>query len=128
MQSNDSLVSSPPKGSDGRLIYFHIANEYGEIDEGFEELYITFKGNGVNELTRRLEEELGIDGLTVCTRSPLNGKLYPLRLQLPPNNAIMHVMVIPPSSKGDLILILFIVANYVWYHVCDFCYNLHIQC
>ncbi|KAI3467414.1 hypothetical protein Pfo_024077, partial [Paulownia fortunei] len=95
-ESNDSLVSSPPKGSDGRLIYFHIADEYGQIDEGFEELCTTFKGSGVNELTRRLEEELGIDGISVCARSPLNGKLYPLRLQLPPNNATMHVVVVPP--------------------------------
>lgn len=103
VQSNDSLViSSPPKGSDGRTIYFHIANEYGEIDDGFEELCITFKSNEVNELRKRLENELGIDGLTVCTKSPLNGKLYPLRLQLPPNNATMHVVVVPPSSKGDL--------------------------
>ncbi|GFP80049.1 hypothetical protein PHJA_000148300 [Phtheirospermum japonicum] len=90
----------PPKGNDGRSIYFHIADEHGEIDEGFEELCITFKGNEVKELTKRLEDELGIDGLTVCTRSPLNGKLYPLRLQLPPNNAMMHVVVVPPSSKG----------------------------
>ncbi|KAL6505577.1 hypothetical protein OROHE_022956 [Orobanche hederae] len=98
-ESSDSLVSSPPKVNDGRLIYFHIANENGEIDEGFEEICVTFKGNEVNELTKRLEGELGIDGLTVCTRSPLNGKLYPLRLQLPPNNSTMHVFVIPPSSK-----------------------------
>ncbi|KAK6160042.1 hypothetical protein DH2020_003423 [Rehmannia glutinosa] len=94
--------SSPPKGSDGRLIYFHIADEYGHIDEGFEELCITFKGSGVNELTRRLEDELGIDSITVCAKSPLNEKLYPLRLQLPPNNATMHVVVVPPSSQGDL--------------------------
>ncbi|KAL8532563.1 hypothetical protein ACS0TY_008958 [Phlomoides rotata] len=98
-ESNDSLVSSPPKGSEGRMIYFHIANEYGEIDEGFEELCITFKSNEVNELRKRLENELGMDGLTVCSRSPLNGKLYPLRLQLPPNNSTMHVVVVPPSSK-----------------------------
>ncbi|KAL0372428.1 UNVERIFIED_CONTAM: hypothetical protein Scaly_0924400 [Sesamum calycinum] len=100
LDKSDSLVTSPPKGSDGRSIYFHLANEYGEIDEGFEELCITFKGNEVKELTKRLEEELGISGLTVCSRSPLNGKLYPLRLQLPPNNATLHVIVVPPSSKG----------------------------
>ncbi|KAL2253489.1 UNVERIFIED_CONTAM: hypothetical protein Sindi_0143600 [Sesamum indicum] len=98
-ESNDSFVSSPPKGGDGRLIYFHIADEYGQIDDGFEELCITFKGSGVDELTRRLEEELGVDGITVCARSPLNGKLYPLRLHLPPNNATMHVVVVPPSSQ-----------------------------
>lgn len=98
-ESSDSLATSPPKGSDGRLIYFHLANEYGEINEGFEELCITFKGNEVKELTKRLEGELGISGLTVCSRSPLNGKLYPLRLQLPPNNSTLHVIVVPPSSK-----------------------------
>lgn len=95
---------SPPKGSDGRLIYFHIANEYGEIENEFEELCITFKGYQVSELASRLEEELGIHGLTVCTKSPLNGKLYPLRLHLPPNNATMHVIVLPPSSKGAHLL------------------------
>ncbi|XP_073287622.1 uncharacterized protein [Primulina huaijiensis] len=100
-ESNDSLVSSPPKASDGRLIYFHIANEYGEVDEGFEELCISFKGNDVHELTTRLESELGLEGIMVCTRSPLNGKLYPLRLQLPPNNANMHVVVVPPPSQAQ---------------------------
>lgn len=92
---------SPPKVSEGRLIYFHIANEYGEVENEFEELCIAFKGHQVSELASRLEEELGIHGLTVCTKSPLNGKLYPLRLHLPPNNATMHVIVLPPSSKGD---------------------------
>ncbi|XP_073150654.1 uncharacterized protein [Henckelia pumila] len=100
-ESNDSLVSSPPKASDGRLIYFHIADEYGEVDEGFEELCVSFKGNDVHELTTRLEAEIGLQGITVCSRSPLNGKLYPLRLQLPPNNATMHVVVVPPSSQAQ---------------------------
>lgn len=93
-----SLVSSPPRASDGRLIYFYIADEHGEIDEGFEELCITFKGYEVDELRMKLEEELGIDGISVCGR--LNGKLYPLRLQLPPNNTSMHVVIVPPSSQG----------------------------
>lgn len=111
MQSNDSIVRlapkgtsgriSPPKGDDGRTIYFHIADEQGQVDESFEELCITFRGNGLSELKKRLEDELGIYGITVCGRSPLNGKLYPLRLQLPPNNATMHVVVVPPSSGGE---------------------------
>ncbi|XP_075518432.1 uncharacterized protein LOC142552609 [Primulina tabacum] len=101
-ESKDSFeIRSPPKGSGGRMIYFHIANENGEIDEGFEELCITFKGNDVVDLTKRLEWELGIEGITVCHRSPLNGKLYPLRLHLPPNNATMHIIVVPASSKCD---------------------------
>jgi hypothetical protein len=101
-ESNDYFVSPPPNASDGRLIYFHIADENGHVDEGFEELCITFKGNGVDKLARSLEDELGIYGITVCARSPLNRKLYPLHLQLPPNNSTMHVVVVPPSSKvGD---------------------------
>ncbi|KZV49901.1 hypothetical protein F511_41273 [Dorcoceras hygrometricum] len=99
-ESNESLVSSPPKGSEGRLIYFHVADEYGEVDEGFEELCVSFKGNDVHELTARLAAELGLEGITVCHRSPLNGKLHPLRLQLPPNNGTMHVVVLPPPSQG----------------------------
>lgn len=98
-QSHDTQSSSPPKGNDGRLIYFHIADENGRVDEGFEELSITFKGNSVEELTQRLEEELGIERISVCVRSPLNGNLFPLRLQLPPNNATMHVVVVPPPSS-----------------------------
>lgn len=100
-QSSDSLVCSPPKMGDGRLIYYHIADEFGEIEEGMEGLSIAFKGNSVEELTKRLEEETGVEGITVCTRSPLNGKLYPLRLQLPPNNATMNVIIMPSSSKGE---------------------------
>ncbi|XP_073129821.1 uncharacterized protein [Henckelia pumila] len=97
-ESSDSFVGSIPKGNEGRLIYFYIADEYGEVDLGFEELCISFKGNGVYELSKRLEAELGVEGITVCTRSP-NGKLYPLHLQLPPNNTTMHVVVVPPSTR-----------------------------
>lgn len=98
-ESSDSLVYSPSKLGDGRLIYYHITDEFGEIDEGMEGLSIAFKGNSVEELTKRLEEETGLEGITVCTRSPLNGNLYPLRLQLPPNNATMNVIIMPSSSK-----------------------------
>lgn len=98
-ESSDSLVNSPPKMGDGRLIYYHITDEFGEIEEGTEGLCITFKGNSVEDLTKRLGEETGLEEITVCTRSTLNGKLYPLRLQLPPNNANMNVIILPSSSK-----------------------------
>ncbi|XP_047319867.1 uncharacterized protein LOC124923911 [Impatiens glandulifera] len=98
-ESSDSLAYSPPKASGGRTIYYHVADDNGNLENEDEGLYITFKGNGVNELTRTLEEETGLEGIIVCTKSPLNGNLYPLRLQLPPNNMTMNVVVVLSSSK-----------------------------
>ncbi|KAK3038589.1 hypothetical protein RJ639_027252 [Escallonia herrerae] len=100
-ESGDSLVSSPPKRVDGRIIYYHIADEFGGVDEDVEGDSITFKGSSVDELTRKLEEETGLQDIVVCSRSPLNGKLYPLHLQLPPNNVTMNVVVV---QKGELLL------------------------
>lgn len=85
---------------DGRTIYYQVADEYGNVDDRLEEFCITFNGNVVGELIQKLEEETGLDDIIVCSRNPLNQKLYPLRLQLPPNNASMHVVVIESSSKG----------------------------
>ncbi|KAI3894291.1 hypothetical protein MKX03_001838 [Papaver bracteatum] len=106
LESSDSSVSSSASvhvKSEGRMIYFRIANEDGddieEEEEEEEEGSFTFKGNGVEELTLRLEEETGLEDIMVCTRSVLNGKLYPMRLHLPPNNATMHVVVVQASSK-----------------------------
>ncbi|XAR65136.1 hypothetical protein NMG60_11009115 [Bertholletia excelsa] len=98
-ESSDSLGGSPSKTADGRIIYYHIADEYGNSNEDVEGLCISFRGNDVDELTRRLEEVTGLSDIVVCARSPLNGKLYPLRLQLPPNNVTMHVVVVESSSK-----------------------------
>ncbi|KAK8492571.1 hypothetical protein V6N13_017546 [Hibiscus sabdariffa] len=100
-ESSDSYVGSPPK-PDGRTIYYHVADENGEVDdEAVEGFSFSFKGNDVAELTHKLMEETGLEDVVVCTRSPLNGKLYPLRLQLPPNNADMHVVVVPSASKVE---------------------------
>ncbi|KAF6159893.1 hypothetical protein GIB67_032977 [Kingdonia uniflora] len=98
LQSRDSSLSLSHK-ADGRLIYFYIADEYGDVDESMEETSFTFKGNGVDELTHKLEEETGIESIIVCNRSLLDGNLHPLRLQLPPNNRTMHVVVVEASSK-----------------------------
>ncbi|XP_022944874.1 uncharacterized protein LOC111449270 [Cucurbita moschata] len=99
LESTDSTISVPPK-SEGRTVYYHVADESGDVDEDtVEGSCFTFKGSGVEGLTRKLEEETGIEDIIVCTRNPLNGNLYPLRLQLPPNNATMHVVAVPESSK-----------------------------
>ncbi|KAJ6725559.1 ACTIN CROSS-LINKING PROTEIN (DUF569) [Salix purpurea] len=98
--SSDSNASSPQK-SDGRTIYYHVADKSTVVDDDANEgCSLNFKGNGVDELTQKLKEDTGLEDIVVCTRSPLNGELYPLRLQLPPNNADMHVILVQPSSKG----------------------------
>lgn len=85
---------------EGRKISYQVADDEGE-DEDSERCSLIFNGKGVEELTRKLEEETGIEGIIVCTRSPLNGKLYPLRLQLPPNKATLHVVLVLKSSKCE---------------------------
>lgn len=99
-ESSDPYVGSSPPKSEGRTIYYHVADENGEVDDEAVEGYsFSFKGNGVDELTHKLKEKTGLEDVVVCTRSPLNGKLFPLRLQLPPNNSDMHVVVVPLASK-----------------------------
>ncbi|XP_019422205.1 PREDICTED: uncharacterized protein LOC109331890 [Lupinus angustifolius] len=98
-QSNDSKAGSSHK-LEGRTIYYHVAEDNEEeSDEDMPENSLIFNGNGVEELTSILEEETGVEGIIVCSRSPLNRKLYPLRLQLPPNNVTMQVVLVHPLSK-----------------------------
>ena len=90
-----------------------MADESGDVDEDtVEGSSFMFKGNGVEELTHKMEEETGIKGIIVCTRNPLNGNLYPLRLQLPPNNATMHVVAVPESSKCKIFLPTILLNSY----------------
>ncbi|OWM89585.1 hypothetical protein CDL15_Pgr024333 [Punica granatum] len=96
-ESIDSGISLSPK-MEGRVVYYHIADENGEVlGEEMQGFTLNFNGKCVKELTRKLEEETGIVRPIVCFRSPLNGKLCPLRLQLPPNIA-MRVVLVPSSS------------------------------
>ncbi|KAI3665903.1 hypothetical protein L6452_44538 [Arctium lappa] len=81
----------------GRMIYYAVADDDGNVDD--EEQWFGFKGHGLEDLSRNLEEQTGINDIIVCLRNPLNGKLFPLRLALPPNNTTMHVVVVPPTSK-----------------------------
>ncbi|KAK9090604.1 hypothetical protein Sjap_023781 [Stephania japonica] len=98
--SNSFAEAKQHRGPEGRTIYYSLADEEGNVDdEGIKDFKMIFKGNGLEELRLKLEEETGIEDLIVCSTNPLNGNLYPLRLQLPPNNATMHVVVIQSSSK-----------------------------
>ncbi|CAA0823399.1 Actin cross-linking protein [Striga hermonthica] len=94
-----SFEDSQRKKSEGRLIYYYVAAD-GEINDVMEERSFQFKGHGLEELTEMLEDETGLEDVIVCSRNIVNGKLYPLRLALPPNNTTMHVVVVPPTSKG----------------------------
>lgn len=104
LESRASLANSNSnsfqKAAEGRIVYYSIADENGDVDEGIGGGSFTFKGDGVYELTHKLEEETGMEDIIVCTRSPVSGKLTPLRLRLPPNNATMNVVVVPSSSRA----------------------------
>jgi len=89
----------------GENIYYHVAEDNGDVDdENVQGYSLVFNGNDVEQLTRKFVEETGLDGVIVCSRSPLNGKLYPLRLHLPPNNVTMQVVLVLPSSKGNFLV------------------------
>lgn len=87
-------------GSEGRLIYYNVADEEGNVDDAGEGPFFHFKGSCLEELSAKLEEETGLEDIIVCMRNPLNGKVFPLRLALPPNNSTMHVVVLPSTSKA----------------------------
>ncbi|PWA70820.1 actin cross-linking [Artemisia annua] len=100
--SNHESIDSPLKREEGREIYYRvISDDFAEIDENWQGFCVSFKGKEVNELTKMLEEETRLHDITVCSQSPLDGKLYPLRLQLPPNNVTMKVVVVPNSPGGE---------------------------
>lgn len=80
-----------------------MGDEHGDVEPGKEKFFI-FKGSSVDELKEKLKEETKEDDIIVCSRSPLNGNLYPLRLHLPPNNSDMHVIIVPSTFQGDLSL------------------------
>lgn len=62
----------------------------------------TLEPNSFNFKGTEMAEETGLDEeeFIVCSRNPFNGKLYTLKLHLPPNNAPMSLFVVPSSSKG----------------------------
>lgn len=105
-QSGESFTVSLPPKSEGRLIYYEIRDDCGNMNnDDIGEKSLIFHGSELTELKKKLEEETGIQDLIVCSRNPLNDeKLCPLQLHLPPNNATMHVIIVPPSLGTKLLL------------------------
>jgi hypothetical protein len=101
MQSTDSF-SVPLHKVEGRAVHYHIGDSDGEVRPDEEPHYLTFNGTSLEELLERLKEETGLHDVIMCSRSPINGKLLPLRLQLPPNNAAVHIVLVQESSNGAL--------------------------
>ncbi|PIN01408.1 hypothetical protein CDL12_26084 [Handroanthus impetiginosus] len=99
LESSSNLEDSPRK-SEGRMIYYYVADDDGNVDDSAEGPCFLLKGHGLEELTQKLEEETGLEDIIVCSRNRVNGKLYPLRLALPPNNATMHVVVVPSTCRA----------------------------
>ncbi|KAH9322547.1 hypothetical protein KI387_017186, partial [Taxus chinensis] len=95
LQSAPSSPSTP----NGRVIYYVVSDENGGIEDGYEWSSFIFKGNDLSKLTIKLEEETGVHDVIVCARHPSTRKLFPLALQLPPNNMPMHLVLIQPSHK-----------------------------
>ncbi|KAG8080431.1 hypothetical protein GUJ93_ZPchr0007g4736 [Zizania palustris] len=87
---------------DGRAIHYHIGDDNGDITDDKEghSFHVQWQyGMSLEELLERLQEETGLKDVIICSRSPTNGKLTPLHLQLPPNNAAMHIVLVQESSK-----------------------------
>uniref|UniRef100_A0A0D3FQA9 DUF569 domain-containing protein n=1 Tax=Oryza barthii TaxID=65489 RepID=A0A0D3FQA9_9ORYZ len=85
----------------GHYLRANRCDDKGDVDEDDETRSFTFNGSNLEELTHKLQEETGLHDIIICTRSPITGKLAPLRLQLPPNNAAMHIVLVQESSKVD---------------------------
>lgn len=100
MQEDDSGNGSQQAFA-GRIIKYEVVDDNGDVDQNIGERKFIFKGSGVDELKKALKEDNVVkEEFSLCTRNPLNGNLYPLRFHLPPNNAPMHVVLVPLSSKG----------------------------
>ncbi|XP_016434893.2 uncharacterized protein LOC107761208 [Nicotiana tabacum] len=97
---NQSKFDAAMTKPEGRLIYYYVADEKGTVNDAVKGPSFQFKGQGLEELTQKLEEETGLKNITLCLRNKINGNLCPLKLELPPNNATMHVVVVPSSSKA----------------------------
>ncbi|XP_059077848.1 uncharacterized protein LOC131039431 [Cryptomeria japonica] len=92
--------SGSGRGS-GRVIYYAVGDDNGNIKDGYEWPSFIFEGNDMYRLTIKLEEETGLQDIIVCAHHPFTGRLFPLALDLPPSNVPMHLVLLQPSSKGN---------------------------
>eukprot|EP00249_Psilotum_nudum_P013018 c24106_g1_i1 orf=329-1165(+) len=108
VETLEKIDNSPPQRlelpsslkPDGRTIYFAVGDDNGGVNVDTEWSHFLFKGHDLHILTEKLKEETGIkEEVVVCSYNQINNKLYPLRLQLPPNNMPMHIVVVKASSK-----------------------------
>lgn len=84
-----------------RRIFYSVAEDDGEVlalkdmDWGS----FLFKGHSLNDLIEQVQIETKIDDdIILCMRHPMSNKLYKMRLELPPNKAPMHVVVVRAES------------------------------
>ncbi|KOM56763.1 hypothetical protein LR48_Vigan10g265500 [Vigna angularis] len=101
MQAEDYSQECLSPVKEGRVIFYNVGDENGDVDDAKKESYFIFKGSCVNELKDKLKEEIGLDDILVCCRNPFTAKLYPLRLQLPPHASDM--CNIPKYSNHHII-------------------------
>ncbi|GJU23255.1 actin cross-linking protein [Tanacetum coccineum] len=93
-QVNETLGRASVK-KEGRTVYYTVLDDARNVDDdAYEEKSFAFNGRNMYDLTQDLEDQTGLEDIIICSRNPLNGKLIPLRLALPPNNAAMHVVVV----------------------------------
>ncbi|KQK20485.1 uncharacterized protein LOC100823227 isoform X2 [Brachypodium distachyon] len=98
LESADSF-SVPLHKVEGRNIHYQIGDNNGNVDEDDQGRSFTFNGTCLEELLERLQEETGLKDVIMCTRSPITQKLMPLRLQLPPNNNAVRIVLVRESSR-----------------------------
>ena len=84
-----------------RRIFYSVAEGDGEVlaHEDMDWGSFLFKGHSLKDLIEQVQIETGIDDdIILCMRHPMSNKLYKMRLELPPNKAPMHVVVVKVES------------------------------
>ncbi|CAN6441899.1 unnamed protein product [Victoria cruziana] len=88
-------LSSSTREPNERVISFTMMDDNDQSDEDDRQFSsITFQGNDVQDMTRKLEEATGLQDIIVCGKNPCDGEVFPLRLPLPPGNLPMRVLLV----------------------------------